>query len=894
MNWRASGALLASACVAAYLLRAAPPADIEELARAFAHPPAEARMMTRWWWFGPAVTKPELEREMRLMKAGGFGGFEVQPVYPLQVDGNSTYLSREFLESLRFTAAKAKELGLRFDLTLGSGWPFGGPHIPLALAAPRLRVEQVSVAPERRRVALPSLEPGEKLIAALLAYASQGRYSGDALRLETIDGAVAAPPGARPGGIVLFFIESRTRQQVKRAAAGAEGYVLDHYSRAALDAHLQTVGDTLLGAVPGNAPYAVFSDSLEVYSSDWTPDFLQEFRARRGYDLLPFLPALAGDIGEHTGAIRHDWGLTLTELLNERYLRPLAEWARRHRTRFRSQTYGIPPASLSSNALVDLPEGEGFFWRRVSPARWAASAGHLYGRTVVSSETWTWLHSPVFRATPLDMKAEADLHFLQGVNQLIAHGWPYSPPQAPEPGQRFYAAAVFSQHNPWWLVMPDVAAYLQRVSFLLRQGRPANDVALYLPTADAYAGFALGRVSLNQAMDALIGPVVIPQILDAGYNFDFIDDGAIEQAGIPYRILILPGVERIPLSTYRKLQAYVRGGGILLAARRAPSLAPGLKEAAVDTPVIRELSRTLFTAAGAPAILVADESRLGATLRAALAPAVELAPGMGFIRRSLDFAEIYFLVNTTNARVRHRARFRHAGGSASVWDPFTGQVQRLGGGSGVDLDLAPYESRIVVFSQPFGREPAPPPRTPAPPPIDLSSDWRVAFEGSPDSIAMRTLRSWTDDAARKFYSGRATYERGVDVPQSWISSRRAVFLHFGEGTPVPPPARPPANGMRALLDSPVREAAMVSVNGKPAGSLWRPPYELEVSALLRPGQNSFRIVVANLAINHLAKGPLPDYRELIARFGDRFQPQDMDRVQPQPSGMLGPVRLVAR
>ena len=101
---------------------------------------------------------------------------------------------------------------------------------------------------------------------------------------------------------------------------------------------------------------------------------------------------------------------------------------------------------------------------------------------MTSSETWTWLHSPVFRATPLDMKAEADLHFLQGINQLIGHGWPYSPDRAGEPGWRFYAAAVFNQHNPWWIVMPDITKYLQRVSFLLRQGKPANDVALYLPT----------------------------------------------------------------------------------------------------------------------------------------------------------------------------------------------------------------------------------------------------------------------------------------------------------------------------------------------------------------------------------------------------------------------------
>src|SRR2546423_67981 len=106
---------------------------ITDLQRGFARPPDDARVMMRWWWFGPAVTKAELEREMRLMKEGGIGGFEVQATYPLQLEGNMRYMSPEFLELLRFTGEKAKELGLRMDLTLGSGWPYGGPHIPIEL-----------------------------------------------------------------------------------------------------------------------------------------------------------------------------------------------------------------------------------------------------------------------------------------------------------------------------------------------------------------------------------------------------------------------------------------------------------------------------------------------------------------------------------------------------------------------------------------------------------------------------------------------------------------------------------------------------------------------------------------------------------------------------------------
>src|SRR5215471_6617013 len=116
--------------------------NLLQLMRSFQHPPDDSRIMMRWWWFGPAVTKPELEREMKLMKDGGIGGFEVQPVYPLTLEGNFNYLSPEFLDDLQFAGAKARELGLRMDLTLGSGWPYGGPHISVSKASSRLRVER--------------------------------------------------------------------------------------------------------------------------------------------------------------------------------------------------------------------------------------------------------------------------------------------------------------------------------------------------------------------------------------------------------------------------------------------------------------------------------------------------------------------------------------------------------------------------------------------------------------------------------------------------------------------------------------------------------------------------------------------------------------------------------
>lgn len=554
-----SGALICSALSFIVLLQI-PAAfsqttpGLDKLTASFANPPDDCRIMMRWWWFGPAVTKSEIRRELEQMKASGIGGVEIATLYPLSLDDsqsgfhNLPFLSDEHIDALRFAANEARRLGLRVDITLGSGWPFGGPHIPVNQAAGALRVEKLAVPRGSKSIAIPDIARGEKLLAVfLIPVAVDAPEYRDARLLDNPvieNGQLQMSPAGNRSLMAEFFIASRTGMTVKRPAVGAEGLVLDHYDRNALETHLHAVGDRLMQAFSDHPPYAVFSDSLEVYGSDWTGDLLPEFQRRRGYDLTPHLTALLADVGPETAAIRHDWGKTLTELANERYLTPLHAWAQQHQTLLRSQTYGFPPATLSSNQFEDLPEGEGkatfLMGRQFSDTRWAASAGHLFHKPVISSETWTWLHSPAFRATPLDMKAEADLHFLQGINQLIGHGWPYSPESETEPGWRMYAAGAFNAHNPWFFAMPDVARYLQRVSFALRQGEPANDVALLLPNDDAWATFTAANdssaavttktgfntrgenVSIDESMFKLLGNTVIAQVLDAGFNLDFI------------------------------------------------------------------------------------------------------------------------------------------------------------------------------------------------------------------------------------------------------------------------------------------------------------------------------------------------------------------------------------
>jgi hypothetical protein len=890
------------------------------LHQAFAHPPDDSRIMVRWWWFGPSATKPELKRELEQMRAAGIGGVEIATLYPLALDNPETgfhnypFVSAEHIENLRYAAEQARELGLRVDITLGSGWPFGGPHIPVTQAAGELRAEPVQITQGAHSIPMPPLEHGEKILAAFIA---PDRGSGPDLEHAKL---LPAPSGARvdvtdlPAGKndVVFFISSRTGMMVKRPAVGALGFVLDHYDQAAIQNHLHAVGDPLLSAFGDHPPYAVFSDSLEDYGSDWTPNLLSEFQRRRGYDLQPFLPALIGNAGPETPAIRHDWGQTLTELANEQFLEPIHSWAKEHHTLFRSQTYGFPPVTLSSNRYEDLPEGEGKatvnMWRDFSDTRWAASAGHLFDHPVISSETWTWLHSPAFRATPLDMKAEADLHFLQGINQLIGHGWPYSPEAAGEPGWRMYAAGAFNAHNPWFAVMPDLTKYLQRVSFALRQGKPANDVALLLPNDDVWASFkariqqnksatSLGgfdetgsNVTIDESMPEFLGHEVIAQILDAGFNLDFIDADAIDTVGIPYKILILPNVDRIPAGTYEKIVDFARRGGIVVATRRLPATAPGHQDAQAISTRVQSLSETLFHGQIATAHFVANERDLNASLASWSRPDFVTAPKtpeIGFIHRHLDTGDLYFVANTSNKPHRVQASFRLTDAHAELWDPFTGETQGLSNSNQIDLDLQPYESRIIFFSNTPLSRPAATHRADNNR-IDISHDWQVNLGSS--TFQMTDLTSWTDRPDAHYFSGSATYQKTIEMPR--IRPGQSVALDFGEGIPLALPERSPRFNMRAYLDSPVRDAAQVYVNEQFAGYVWHPPFQVEISKFLRLGKNDLRIVVANTAINSLAGMAPPDYRLLYDRYGVEFIPQDMQNLQPPPSGILGPVTLI--
>jgi hypothetical protein len=896
----------------------------------------DARIMMRWWWFGPSMTRHEASRQLRLMMSAGIGGVEVATIYPISLDHevegavNLQFLSPAHLEVLSYAAQQARELGMRFDVTLCSGWPYGGPHIPSRLAARGLRTNQLDVPPGTISLSLPELGKHEHALAAVADCGTTLRID---VSLASID--LAAAPATR---CVTLLTSALTGQKVKRAALGAEGLVLDHYSLEATLLHLSEVGERLLGAAGVANVRAIFTDSLEVYNSNWTDNLSAEFLHRRGYDLLPHMPSLLASIPNHDAAgalipyarcaevgpsqdaindVQHDLAFTLTELLHHAFLAPVQKFAHDHGILSRVQAYGVPPASLASYRYVDLPEGETTLgaseiygpadWTEITPNRIAASASRHQGVGVTSGETWTRLHSPPYAATPLDLKAEADRFFLQGINQIIGHGWCHRP-ETGDPSQWvFYAAGNFNETNPWFAAMPDISRYLQTVSSLLRQGEAVADVALYLPDHDAWARQTLSPTKANMhhvnALRDQIGVELPAALLRLGYNFDLVDDYVVhhlaEAGDRRYRIVILPGAERMPIETLRALRVLAERGVLVVAIGRIPDQPIGRIERAADPRAVAQLALELF-----------DEGQMSTAFRISLAaiaslkervpPDVEIPqnePTIGYVHRRLTDADLYFFANTSNRPVEFHARLRETRDHLYLLDPRSQQARPTGSPA---LSLAPYESVMLlstdqpVESTAFGSFYYVQPRrdVPADRIIKLDRDWTLSAGGRAD-VTLNWLTPWSEMEPYRHHSGSGVYKTCFDVDAD-LAGATAMLIFDDPLAIAPHRFRPDQRntGWSTFFDTPVKDAAEIRLNGQFVGRLWCPPYRLDLTGKLRAGENHLEIEVFNRLSNRLAAGPCHDFAKLHDTFGQRFADiQDADLWLVHPAGLSGRVAI---
>jgi hypothetical protein len=481
--------------------------------------------MLRWWWFGNAVTRTEIDRQLGEMQKAGFGGVELQFVYStkdssIQDHPDMPWLGKEWWGNLGYTFKKAHQLGLRCHLTFGQGWPYGGPHVPLEFASRRLVSKYFVLQPgESRTISADSSgHKVQEFQAALL----QPLLLPDSVLviektkvLELTGSPMEVKNTERYPQLLSLHWCVPTYQKVKRATTGGEGYVINHLDSHALRlyaAPLLRGLDSLARKDPQMKPDAWFCDSWEVFGENWTPGLLKKLSEAEGHDFRKWLPVLKLEKArtwksrspEKDSIANYRYRKTHGETILQQFYEPLARLAHSRKTDVRIQAHDAPTDLIRAYGCADYPEYEGFknqgingnYYEHVDP-RLAVSAWRIYNRKAPSFEAFTWLGEH-FSTSLSGFAKEADAISAFGYRQLVGHGFSYSPKKAAWPGWTFYAASELNDRNSLWPAFPELTQRMERnAAKLLPDNREL--LGVYYPIHDHF----LGRKNLAKLREFL-------------------------------------------------------------------------------------------------------------------------------------------------------------------------------------------------------------------------------------------------------------------------------------------------------------------------------------------------------------------------------------------------------
>ena len=738
-----------------------------------------------------------------------------------------------------------------------------------------------------------------------------------------------APPGR--WAIARFGATLVNEPPRAMSSALSGGYEADPYSPEAADLlYDKTIGVVLADADPAVRPAlkGAFLDSHEIGAAafgiqgTWTAGFRDTFRRQAGYDLVPYLPAMARrvvDGRDETNRFFWDYRRALAQCYLDFFAR-ITERAHRDGLVMRAENgYGSYPFphidGLAAYGRVDEPMGEFWFndgspwgvvlkqhYRYVDSVRTAASAARIYGKPLVVAESLTIADGT--RHPPAAWKAELDAQFANGVNAAMIHLWSHQPDVHARPG--LFTFDALNANMTWWDHSQAFLDYIGRCQLLLRQGHSVADCCYFF--GEDTAQFVPGRGQVQPA-------------LPSGYDFDGINaevilarlacrDGlATLPDGQSYRYLVLPAADGWPvtLPVLEKLAGLVAEGLTVIGPRPGPS--PRLLDSATDRARREDIVRSLWgddTAARGPRRVGKGRVVSGVPLAEFLA-AEKLAPDVAasgeadpgwanvtWAHRRDAGTDIYFLANSGSTAVRQVVSLRVAGSRPEAWDPLTGMRRDLpewsaeGAVTHVPLRLEPSGSVFVVFRDSRVADTAPP-RASVPmnenipnwkPVLEVAGPWQATFSpqvsgkgGQPPpaekfSATFEALADWTKrpEPEIRHHAGEATYRTALVVPESVLQAATPLALDLGS----------------------VKEIATVRLNGKPLGTVWCPPWRVDVGDALRTGDNQLEIDVVNLWRNRLIGDAAKPADERVTRTTIVATP-----TEPLlPSGLLGPVRLM--
>ena len=779
-------------------------------------PLPEAKPGTRWWWLGSAVDKENLQWNLSEYARVGIGAVEITPLYGVKGNdkNNIQFLSPEWMQALKDVEDISKPLGIEVDMNCGTGWPFGGPHISLEQAACKAIFKDTLI-----------------------------------------------------NGVHKYNVEiGRTKQKVKRAAPGGEGWVVDHFDRDAVHHYLDRFEQAFAtSGVP--YPHTFFNDSYEVYNANWTPTLFDEFQKRRGYDLRTKLPELLGEVDDGNQVLC-DYRETLSDLLLENFTQQWVAWAHQHGVKVRNQAHGSPANLLDLYAAVDIPEIEGFGlsefgikglrtdpgmtrknFSDVSMLKYASSAAHVMGKPFTSSETFTWL-TEHFRTSLSQMKPDLDLMFTCGVNHVYFHGSCYTPKDDPWPGWKFYASVDMSPTNSIWRDAPYLMKYIERCQSFLQLGQPDNDFLVYLPVRDMWR--QRGKDLLMQfdihSMDEK-APQFIKSILaidSLGYDCDYISDRQLAKLHIEDGRLVTEGG-----TSYRAL---IIPSGTTIDNRLKALLAP--------------VSQYIIYGESATAMAQFAQSE-----------SMKTELGLRTIRRKTSDGWHFFIANLTPNDINGDVALAIPFKGATWFNPMNGDIYPADVCDGkLHINLRSGESRILQTSS-TQSEASLSIQQKAAESFEVKGPWSLSFiDECPrveDTFQLDTLQTWetlSDSAAITMGTGvyATTFKlSGAQAKKHWL-------IDLGD----------------------VRESARVYLNGQFIGCAWAVPFVLDCGNALQKGTNQLRIEVTNLPANriaHLDRQGIP-WRKFneINVVDINYKKTTYAHWSPVPSGLRSKVTLVEK
>jgi hypothetical protein len=983
----------------------------DPLETAFLNPLPSASPYVYWWWLEGNVTREGITRDLEEMKDRGIGGALIFDAgsssynVAARTPAGPVFLSPQWRELYRHALREAARLGIEIGLNIQSGWNPGGPMVEPEWAMKKIVWSEKQLrGPQALSEVLPVSEKvrnGYYRDIAVLAYllpdggpkehqpiqnwdikSVNGQFRGwkgayplhilreqnpsvpgeeDVKHTDIIDLTAKMDAEGRlkwdvPKGswMILRFGYTLTGARVSTCSPGWEGLSLDHLTTGALDRYWAAVVEPLLaeaGELVGSTLAYLHTDSWEMGPVNWTADFPAEFKKRRGYDLTPYLPVMAGkivDSREVSNRFLWDLRRTIGDCIAENHYRKFAEYAHKRGMGVHPESGGphsAPIDALQCLGTNDIPMGE--FWARATTHRvldterlfskQPASAAHIYGKKYVNAEGFTTI-GPQWERDAWDLKPVADREFCEGVNRIYFHQFTASQLDAGIPGNEYFAGTHYNPNITWWEQSVAFNDYLSRCQYLLQQGLFVADVCYY------YGDDVPNFVPLKH----------IPPELGAGYDYDEVNsdvilnrmavkDGRITLPdGMSYRLLVLPEWKSIRLDVLRKIAQLVSEGATVVGPK--PERALGLSDYPRSDQMVKELADELWGPCDGFSVKqhFYKKGRIfwGKSLRDILMEDGVLpdftfqsrqdGTMWEFLHRTYQDADIYFVINRNNCYSEALCQFRVTDKIPELWDPATGQIQRqlifqpLDGVISIPMRLDPYGSRFVVFRS-------------AKEPLNWTSIRRNGLDlfaplGEPvDPFPVAELVSTKDGMVEllAFKPGRYELESSsgqltpievdrlakpielsgpwnLTFPKNWGAPASVVFDELISWTESNDPGVKYFSGTGTykklfrlteeqlknsvlFLDlGAVKNLAEVRLNGKNLGILWKKPFRVNITPAVKTGENTLEIEVTNLWPNRL--------------IGDQFLPPDKRYTQTNikkfnkesplmDSGLLGTVKI---